>query len=60
MKDAKALTGQFKTDIDASKGCTAEDSEDVENEDEKDQAKVSFCCSFIESFSSIVLLSRVN
>lgn len=42
LKDAKAMAGQFKVDIDTSKGGTAEDSEDVENEDEKDQAKVSF------------------
>lgn len=54
------MTGQFKTDIEASKGGTAEESEDVENEDEKDQAKVSFCHSVFELFTSIVLLSRIN
>ena len=42
LKDAKVMAGQFGTDIEASKGGTIEESEDVENEDEKDQAKVSF------------------
>lgn len=61
MKDAKVLAGQFGTDIEASKGGTIEESEDVvENEDEKDQAKVFFCSSVLDLFYSIILLSFIE
>lgn len=40
LKDAKVMAGRFETDLEASKGGAAEESEDAENEDEKDQAKV--------------------
>lgn len=50
------MAGRFESDVEASKGGTAEESEDVENEEEKDQAKVFFFSSildFIQQFCTI-------
>lgn len=47
------MAGRFESDVEASKGGTAEESEDVENEEEKDQAKVflfSSILDFIQQF----------
>lgn len=45
------MARQFETGMEDSKGLFVEENEDaVENEDEKDQAKVHFYCSTMESY----------